>query len=85
MCLDDDFDAMHAAQVSRRTLGKLGLGAGLFAALPKLANAAEVTESEVTIKTADGTCDAHFVHPTSGAHAAILVWPGHLRPAPRIP
>jgi len=51
------------------------MGAGLVAVLPQVAGAADVTESEVSIKTADGTCDAHFVHPTSGAHAAVLVWP----------
>jgi carboxymethylenebutenolidase len=27
------------------------------------------------IKTPDGNCDAHFVHPRSGASAAVLVWP----------
>ncbi len=35
--------------------------------LPPVANAAEVTESEVEIKTPDGTCDAHFVHPAKGS------------------
>ena len=42
--------------------------------LPPVAAAAEVSESEVQIKTPDGTCDAHFVHP-AGATAAVLVWP----------
>ena len=27
------------------------------------------------ISTADGDADAFFVHPTQGAHAAVLVWP----------
>jgi carboxymethylenebutenolidase len=51
--------------------------------LPPVANAAEVTESEVEIKTPDGTCDAHFVHPAKGAAPAVLVWPDifGLRPA----
>ncbi len=50
---------------------------------PKLANAADVNESEVEIKTADGTCDAYFVHPASGKHPGVLVWPDifGLRPA----
>jgi carboxymethylenebutenolidase len=41
------------------------------------------TESEVTITTPDGTCDAYFVHPTAGASPAVLVWPDifGLRPA----
>jgi carboxymethylenebutenolidase len=42
-----------------------------------------VTESEVTIKTPDGTADCYFVHPASGTAAAVLVWPDifGLRPA----
>ena len=50
--------------------------------LPTVASAAEVSESEVEIKTPDGTCDAHFVHPAK-ATAAVLVWPDifGLRPA----
>jgi carboxymethylenebutenolidase len=51
--------------------------------LPAVANAAEVKEADVEIKTPDGTCDAYFVHPATGAHAAVLVWPDifGLRPA----
>ena len=75
MCDNDAFDDMHKAAVSRRQFGALGVGAGFVAMLPAVANAAEVKESEVTIKTPDGTCDAHFVHPVSGASAAVLVWP----------
>ncbi|HEX3346418.1 MAG TPA: dienelactone hydrolase family protein [Polyangiaceae bacterium] len=41
------------------------------------------TEAEVDIKTPDGTCDAYFVHPVTGAAPAVLVWPDifGLRPA----
>ena len=54
-------------------------------ALPKVANAVGVTESEVTIKTPDGTCDAYFVHPASGTAPGVLLWPDifGLRPAMR--
>jgi carboxymethylenebutenolidase len=50
--------------------------------LPAVATAAEVSESDVEIKTPDGVCDAHFVHPAK-ATAAVLVWPDifGLRPA----
>lgn len=34
-----------------------------------------ITESEVTIETPDGTVDALFIHPASGAHAAVIMWP----------
>jgi carboxymethylenebutenolidase len=51
--------------------------------LPRAANAQAVTEKDVEIRTPDGMCDAYFVHPQSGAHAAVLVWPDilGLRPA----
>jgi carboxymethylenebutenolidase len=61
--------------VSRRELGSLALGAGLAFALPRAAHAAETTESEVEIRTPDGTADAYFVHPASGQHPGVLVWP----------
>lgn len=35
---------------------------------------AQVIEKDVAIKTPDGTCDAAFFHPPTGAHAAVLVW-----------
>ncbi|HTB76487.1 MAG TPA: hypothetical protein VK762_24740, partial [Polyangiaceae bacterium] len=38
------------------------------------ANAVATTESEVSITTPDGACDAYFVHQTTGAALAVLVW-----------
>lgn len=69
--------------LSRRQFSALTLGAGLASALPPVANAAETKDSEVEIKTPDGTCDAYFVHPASGKHPGVLVWPDifGLRPA----
>jgi carboxymethylenebutenolidase len=79
---DSSDDIIRGNDLSRRQFGALGLGAGLMAMLPKVAGAAEVSQAEVEIKTPDGTCDAHFVHP-AGATAAVLVWPDvfGLRPA----
>lgn len=53
------------------------------AASASAANASATTESEVSITTPDGVCDAYFVHPTSGASPAVLIWPDifGLRPA----
>jgi len=81
--LDDMVEYGLRAGVSRRQFGALTLGTGLISMLPPVANAAEVTEAEVDIKTPDGTCDAHFVHPAKGAAPAVLVWPDifGLRPA----
>jgi carboxymethylenebutenolidase len=79
---DSNDDILRGNELSRRQFGTLGLGASLAALLPKIASAAEVSEHEVEIKTPDGTCDAHFVHPAK-ATAAVLVWPDifGLRPA----
>jgi len=69
--------------ISRRELGSLALGAGLALALPRAADAMDTAEAEVEIKTPDGTADAYFVHPSSGRHPGVLVWPDifGLRPA----
>lgn len=79
MCEKDDFDEMYAISrardLSRRQFGALTLGVGLTAILPRLADAADTTESEVEIKTPDGTCDAYIVHPVKGSHPAVLIWP----------
>jgi len=44
-----------------------------------------VVEKSVEIKTPDGTCDAVFIHPASGSHPGVLVWPDAfgLRPSLR--
>ena len=42
--------------VTRRQFGVL-LGAGVAMLLPRVVNAVAVTESEVTVMTADGTAD----------------------------
>ena len=34
-----------------------------------------VTETDVTIQTPDGTCDAAFIYPATGAHPAVIIWP----------
>jgi carboxymethylenebutenolidase len=79
MCEKDDLDEMYeisrSRDLSRRQFGALSLGAGLTAMLPRLADAADTTESEVGIKTPDGTCDAYLVHPVKGKYPAVLIWP----------
>jgi carboxymethylenebutenolidase len=71
------------AAVSRRRFAAIAGAAGLAAMLPSPAGAVAVKGRDVTIKTADGTCDAYFVAPTAGKHPAVLVWPDimGLRPA----
>src|SRR5512134_2348390 len=88
MCDKDHFEEdlekyIRAGRVTRRDFGSLTAGVGLAMMLPRAANAQAVTEKDVEIRTPDGTCDAYFVYPASGAHAAVLVWPDilGLRPA----
>jgi len=70
--------------VTRRQFGVL-LGAGVAMMLPKVVNAVAVTDGEVTVTTPDGTCDAYFVHPSSGTAPGVLLWPDifGLRPTMR--
>lgn len=88
MCDNDSLNDMIEYEVksgafSRRQFAALTTGAGLLAMLPPVADAMEVTGSNVDITTPDGAADAYFVHPTRGAHPGVLVWPDifGLRPA----
>jgi carboxymethylenebutenolidase len=87
MCDQDHFEQDRLEYearglVTRRQFGVL-LGAGMAMMLPKVVNAVTVTESDVSVKTPDGTADCYFVHPASGAAAGVLIWPDifGLRPA----
>jgi carboxymethylenebutenolidase len=79
---DDRREYEALGLVTRRQFGVL-VGAGMSLRLPQVANAVAVTESEVTITTADGAADAYFVHPAAGTAPAVLIWPDifGLRPA----
>ena len=68
--------------VTRRDFSALVLGAGVAAIGGSAAAALPVTETDVTVKTPDGTCDAVMLHPATGSHPGVLVWPdiGGLRP-----
>jgi carboxymethylenebutenolidase len=82
MCDQDHFDE-DLKKYSRRDVGAFAAAVGIASILPRSAFAVDVKESNVTIKTPDGECDAYFVAPATGAHAAVLVWPDifGLRPA----
>src|SRR5580658_3925462 len=72
--------------IDRRGFVGLSVAAGL-AATVVTATAANmpVTEKDVEIKTPDGTCDAAFIHPTTGSHPGVVIWPDAfgLRPVMR--
>ena len=80
----DDF--LSRVGVTRREFGKLSTAAGLAMMLPSVANAQDVTETDVEVTTPDGVADCYFVHPSSGQHPAVIVWPDilGLRPAFRV-
>ena len=75
-----EFEALGS--VTRKQFGVF-LGAGMSMLLPQVANAAAVTEADVTITTPDGMADCYVVHPASGTAPAVLIWPDifGLRPA----
>jgi carboxymethylenebutenolidase len=81
--VEDMLEYQRRTELSRRQFGAITVGTGLALMLPALTEAAEATESEVEIKTPDGTTDAYFVHPVSGQHPGVLIWPDifGLRPA----
>lgn len=78
---------LEQAEINRRQFTKLSAAFGFTTAvgmmLPSVANAQSVTEQDVTVTTPDGEADCYFVHPSAGAHAAVLIWPDilGLRPA----
>lgn len=81
MCDLNDEESL--GRYTRRDVNVWAASAGLLMALPRAANAVSVAERDVSIATPDGTCDACFVAPTSGAAPGVLVWPDAfgLRPA----
>src|ERR1700723_2553981 len=76
----------HLGNITRRDFGTLLVSAGLAATVQSdLAVGLEVVETDVEIKTPDGTCDAVFIHPKTGSHPGVLIWPDAfgLRPSMR--
>jgi carboxymethylenebutenolidase len=73
-------------ELSRRDFVAMGIAAGIVAAAGG-ASAADmpVTEKDVEITTPDGTCNAAYIHPTTGTHPAVIIWADAfgLRPALR--
>ncbi|MEO7009724.1 MAG: dienelactone hydrolase family protein [Caldimonas sp.] len=60
--------------LSRRDFVALSAAIGLAGAAQPAGAALALAETEVSIKTPDGTCDAAFIHPASGAHPGVLLW-----------
>jgi carboxymethylenebutenolidase len=87
MC-DENFERdvkeyLNREGLNRRQFGAVSVAAGMAMLLPQTPNAVPVTESDVEVKTPDGTADCYFVHPTTGTAPGVVVWPDilGLRPA----
>lgn len=52
----------------------LAAGAGRAAAAEGEHRHANVVETDVTIPTGDGTCDAAYIHPARGKHPGVIIW-----------
>jgi len=80
---DNEIYLAQSGLLSRREFSRLAAGAALTMWLPRAANALEVMETEVSVPTPDGTADGYFVHPASGRHPGVIIWPDilGLRPA----
>jgi carboxymethylenebutenolidase len=78
--------------LTRRDFAAILVGAGLAATttlttqpVAAAGNENELVETDVEIKTPDGTCDAAFIRAKSGSYPGVLVWPDAfgLRPSMR--
>lgn len=79
MCDDltqqDNEEFFNGKGLTRRQFVNGVVGVGVTMCLPITANAMSVTHSYVSVSTPDGLADAYFVHPSSGQHPAVLIWP----------
>ena len=68
-------------KLGRREFARWGAGAAALAMMPGCAMAqdasaaVETASRTVSVPTPDGTMDGFFVHPASGKHPAVILWP----------
>ena len=80
-----DSEPARDGDLSRRDFVAVSVAAGLAASALPADAALALGEAEVSVRTADGECDALFVHPAAGTFPGVLLWPDAfgLRPALR--
>lgn len=83
---DNEAYFRRTGQLTRRRFGALTAGAAVAMLLPRPANALDVTGTDVSVPTPDGSADCYFVHPAEGKYPGVIVWPDivGLRPAFRL-
>jgi carboxymethylenebutenolidase len=76
---------MESDDITRRDFVKTTAAVGFAVAAGVTLGAQQVVETNVEIRTPDGACDAAFIHPATGSHPAIVIWPDAfgLRPSMR--
>ena len=82
----NELENTQTTNVSRRDFMAGSVAVGLVAAAGQtFAATLTVVETEVTVKTPDGICDAAFIHPASGTYPGVIIWPDALglRPSMR--
>ena len=90
MCDQEQLDEMARATrgMNRREFAGMGALAGLAACAPMDAGtaAAGLVDGNVTFAAPGGTMDGYFVHPASGKHPGVILWPdiAGLRDAKRV-
>lgn len=63
------------SDLSRRDFIAMSVAASVAAAASSASAAAmSIVETDVNVKTPDGTCDAAFIHPATGSHPGVIVW-----------
>lgn len=80
----DPAEGKSSSGSTRREFMASSAAVGLAAAAGvSLGAERDVIEKDVEIKTADGVCDAVFLHPAAGTHPGVLIWTDifGLRPA----
>lgn len=83
---DNDRYFATGGTLTRRQFNAMAAGAAMAMMLPPVANAVQVTGSDVTVPTPDGEADCYFVHPQAGRSPGVIIWPDivGLRPAFRV-
>jgi len=80
----DEKNDAQSGDIGRRDFVALSVaGIAASASWAAAAAALEVVETNVDIKTPDGTCDAAFIYPKTGSYPGVLIWTDAfgLRPA----
>ncbi|MBI1340988.1 dienelactone hydrolase family protein [bacterium] len=83
---DNEQFLARVAGPSRRAFATLPAGIAMAMLMARPANAQAVTDGDVMVTTPDGEADCYFVHPATGKHPGVLIWPDimGLRPAFRL-